>query len=209
MSPKHPILETGFIKSLEALLRLKLQTSERAREALLPLQGKVISLTLTPLNRSIHLCPGESEVLFLTELSTPSDLTLRGNLASFLKASSAGENPHALKSSGLMIVGPSELAARFQAFAKALEIDWQVFLSRYLGYTVTHQVLETVGGLKRWLHGAVSSLESDLSEYLQEESRLLPGALEVDRFHLEIDQLRASTDRLKARLDRLSLARRT
>ena len=205
----HPVLETGFIRSLEALFRLKLESSDRARAALLPLQGKVISLTLLPLNRSLYLCPGEGEVLFLTELSSAPDLAIRGPLAAFLKAAQAGGDTQAMKGSGLLIVGSPALAQDFQAFTHALEIDWQAFLSRYLGYTVTHQTLETLASLKRWLASAMTSLESDLGEYLKEESRLLPGAHEVDALHLDVDQVRAAADRLAARLDRLKRARRT
>ena len=42
-----------------------------------------------------------------------------------------------------------------------------------------------------------------MSEYLQEESRILPTKVELDRFMSDVDGLDANVQRLEARIQRL------
>ena len=48
-----------------------------------------------------------------------------------------------------------------------------------------------------------AATESNARDYLQEESGLLPGAGELDRFVREVDRLRDDLERLELRLDRI------
>ena len=55
--------------------------------------------------------------------------------------------------------------------------------------------------IKNYTQYAGSSLESMITEYLQEESELLPTAIEVDNFSNSVDELRLATDRLQAHIN--------
>ena len=89
---------------------------------------------------------------------------------------------------------------------QALKIDWARFLSPYLG----RNLAESLVGLARtgaaWTRDTLLALQSDVSEYLREETRVLPDGKEIDAFHAEVDRLRADADRLAARMARLEAA---
>ena len=69
-----------------------------------------------------------------------------------------------------------------------------------------------LGNLARGVADTVTkgaaTLRQDVSEYLREESRLLPTAIEVDNFLEDVDRLQLDTDRLEARVQRLEAALR-
>jgi ubiquinone biosynthesis protein UbiJ len=50
---------------------------------------------------------------------------------------------------------------------------------------------------------AADTLEQNLTEYLLEESRLLPKRAQVEKFLAAVDTLRADSDRLVQRVQRL------
>lgn len=54
-----------------------------------------------------------------------------------------------------------------------------------------------------WMSRNHRSLELNLAEYLQEESRVLPGPLELENFFADVDTLRDDVERLAARVQRL------
>ncbi|WP_254276582.1 SCP2 domain-containing protein [Halomonas sp. 3H] len=84
-----------------------------------------------------------------------------------------------------------------------LDLDWEGELARWLGDLPAHSLAEGLRRLGRFGLRTRDEFCADLSEYLFEEARLLPGRhqLEVLRDHLT--ELEVSADRLEARLARL------
>ena len=95
------------------------------------------------------------------------------------------------------------IAQDFQALSAALGIDWQRFLSRYLGEQLAGSTLDILRSGRDWLKQSAKALESDVSEYLREEARWLPDASQIDPHLDAVDGLRADIDRLAARIARL------
>ncbi|MBF7053753.1 SCP2 sterol-binding domain-containing protein [Halomonas sp. KAO] len=84
-----------------------------------------------------------------------------------------------------------------------LDLDWEGELARWLGDIPAHSLAEGLRRLGRFGLRSRDEFYADLSEYLVEEARLLPGRpqLEVLRDHLT--ELEVASDRLEARLARL------
>ncbi len=84
-----------------------------------------------------------------------------------------------------------------------LDLDWEGELARWLGDIPAHSLAEGLRRLGRFGLRTREEFCTDLSEYLVEEARLLPGRpqMEVVRDHLT--ELEVATDRLEARLARL------
>lgn len=84
-----------------------------------------------------------------------------------------------------------------------LDLDWEGELARWLGDIPAHSLAEGLRRLGRFGLRTREEFCADLSEYLVEEARLLPGRpqLEVLRDHLT--ELEVASDRLEARLARL------
>jgi len=207
LSQKHPLLAASLSESLRTLIRHHLTDSPEGREALQRLAGQIIALRLLPFDRALYLCPTGEDIQFMTEISGTPDVIITGHLPAFLEAARASASKETLKSSELSIEGSLQTAQDVQHLSRALNIDWQRFLARYLGYRVAGSVLSTLRSGREHVRESFLALETDLSEYLREEVRLLPQKHHTETLFAEIDTLRADTDRLKARLERLESRR--
>lgn len=201
-APDHPLLAASLTESLRTLIRHHLSEAPEGRTLLERLSGQVIALRLEPFGKLLYLCPTTEDIQILTEISGAPEVTIAGNLAAFVRASFGG-TPKSLKTSGLAVIGNAETARQFQALSQALKIDWQRFLSRYLGYRLTGAILAMARAGRDWTRDTLDAAQADIGEYLREETRWLPDSSETDAFHAGVDTLRADADRLQARLDRL------
>ncbi|MBE0463946.1 MAG: ubiquinone biosynthesis accessory factor UbiJ [Halomonadaceae bacterium] len=84
-----------------------------------------------------------------------------------------------------------------------LDIDWEGELARWLGDMPAHSLAEGVRRLSRWGLRAKDELLQDVSEYVFEEARLLPGRQQRDLLRDHLTELEVATDRLEARFNRL------
>jgi ubiquinone biosynthesis protein UbiJ len=103
----------------------------------------------------------------------------------------------------IRIDGDTESGHRFKQLLATVNIDWEEQLSQYSGDVIAHQLGRFLRHGKEWLQDSRQRLDRNLSEYLQEEIKLLPQQEEVDQFMSDVDALRADTDRLLARFERL------
>lgn len=202
MSANHPLLAAGITESLRALLRSHLSSTPHALAELQDLSGHLIALRLEPLGKCIYLCPTDLDIQILTEVSGDADVTISGNFGSYLRAI-RNDSTTGLKASGLLISGNTDVAQSFQRLARALPIDWPRFLSRFLGARLSGLLLDFGRSGSAWTHDTLQALESDVSEYLREETRWLPDETETELFYDAVDRLRDDLERLTARVDRL------
>jgi ubiquinone biosynthesis protein UbiJ len=84
-----------------------------------------------------------------------------------------------------------------------LDIDWEGELARWLGDMPAHSLAEGIRRAARWGLRAKDELLQDVSEYVFEEARLLPGRQQRDVLRDHLTELEIATDRLEARLNRL------
>ena len=57
--------------------------------------------------------------------------------------------------------------------------------------------------MRGWARDARATMEANVREYLQEESRELPSRYEIERFTRDLNVLRDDVERAEARLARL------
>jgi len=188
--------------ALESALDLYLRQDPDALRQCATLQDKVIAVNLTGTDFTLYFLPDAEGVKVLTFYEGEPDTFLRGTPAGFARlAIEARED--ALFHGAVEISGDTETGQHFQDILAGVDWDWEEQLSKLTGDTVAHQVGELVRKGRKWLGGTSETLQQDLSEYLQEESRLLPTRIELNEFLDDVDQLRSDTDRLSARVERL------
>lgn len=203
MSESQALVAGSLSDSLRHLIRSHLAEAPGGPDALMKLAGRVIAFHLKPFDRWLYLCPTHEDVQILTEISGVPDVTFHGTLSAFIQVSLHPGDTGTIRKSGLVIEGDMAVAEDFQALSAALGIDWQRFLSRYLGEQLAGSTLGLLRSGRDWLKQSAKAFESDVSEYLREEARWLPDATQVDPHLDAIDALRADTDRLAARIARL------
>ncbi len=97
------------------------------------------------------------------------------------------------------IQGNATLAQQWQQYFSALNPDWEQGLSQRLGPVLGYQLAQA---LQQCLNAAQTNSRQAadmLGEYLQEESRLLITAVEMQHFLDAVDDLAERADRLLAR----------
>jgi len=108
-----------------------------------------------------------------------------------------------LRGTGAEITGSPEVAERFAKLLRLARPDLEEHASRWIGDVPAHALGEAARGARAWLERAARTLRADAAEYLQEESRALPAALEAQAFYADVERLRDDVERAAARLARI------
>ncbi|MEJ2116243.1 MAG: SCP2 sterol-binding domain-containing protein [Gammaproteobacteria bacterium] len=130
--------------------------------------------------------------------------TIHSNIVSFVRVGLGADYQSMLNSGALKIEGDVEFANQLRSIFMQVDIDWEEIASKYVGDSVAYQVGLFVNKFKNYKSRSVNNFRLDLSEYLQEESRIVPTKVELDRFMGGVDELDANVQRLKARIQRLA-----
>ena len=166
------------------------------------LDSKVIRLEFLELPKALYILPTTAGVRVTGEHDAPADITLRGRIPAFLRLA-RGDDSGPLFSGKVEMQGDVELGQRLQRLLREFQFDWEEWLSGFIGDVLAHRVGRAARGARAWQRQTAHTLGLDASEYLQEESRLLPTRPEVEAFLSAVDALRARADRLEQRVARL------
>lgn len=116
-----------------------------------------------------------------------------------------GESIERLMLSGRLAVrGRPQLLEDVRDLLFDLDLDWEAELAKWLGDIPAHNLAEGVRRLSRWGRRSRRELQADISEYVFEEARLLPGRSQFDVLRDHLTELEMATDRLEARVARLT-----
>ena len=129
--------------------------------------------------------------------------TISGSSLALFQLGMQQDNTRSLFSGEVSISGDIQSGQRFSEILRSIEVDWEELLSNYTGDLLAHQLSEGLRSFTAWSKKAVDSLSRDLADYLKEESRQLPHAIEVEDFIKSVDETRLAVDRLQARIQRL------
>lgn len=169
-------------------------------------EGKVIALApvLAP-GPTLYVRPSAEGLYLLTTYDGDADVTLRGTLPAFVRLAAGGSAAELMATTELTIEGDLDLGRRFQRFLAGIHIDWEEQAARVIGDIAAHKLGNVARDLAAWRRHATQALSADITEYLQEESRVLAPSTRVDTFLRAVDQLRADADRLEARVRQLQV----
>jgi len=194
-SPFLPFIEDAGNR----LLRLDPETLKRLGD----LQGRVVCVEFRDLGQRLFLHPSEAGFRLSTDSAVPPAVTLRGTLSTFVRLGLDPERRGPAPGE-LDIQGDVALGQRMQAILHHLDLDWEEPLTRLLGDPAGHALARGLRAVHAWHVEALKTVGLNTSEYLQEESRLVPVRAEVDGFLDSVDVLRGDVDRLAARIQRLA-----
>jgi len=198
----------GLSRGLESAFNRYLRLDPAAGARLAGLDGRVIALELRGLDLMLVFRVQGQGIVFIDEPDRKPDTVLRGTPLGITRLGfGRGNATGTLFSGEVEISGDVETGQAFKTVLDAIDIDWEEQLSRYTGDLLAHQLGNAARHTGRWLDHARLTLEQDLSEYLQEELRVVPTRIEIENLIEDIDRLGMDADRLEARLRRLLTAR--
>ena len=188
---------------LEGALNRYLELDPDARTKLLALEGKVIAIDVTGLEMTLTLTVASDKVHVMSHYEGEVDTRLKGAPFDLLKMSLGQHSEQALFAGEVEISGDTEAGQKFNQILKQLDIDWEEHLSNITGDVIAHQLGRGFRNVMQWGQQVQQSLSLDVSEYLQEETRLLVTVHEVQRFNQQVDSLRNAVERTQVRLEKL------
>lgn len=196
-------------RALEAALNRALALDPDTREALKPLEGRKIALSLETPALALQIgVAGERLQVGPVEPSEEPDLAVRSTLGGLLAQlpafmGNALRKDNAAPVGRVHVSGDAELARRLQSLANRFDPDWQQPFVSVFGEIVGVQVANAARGALRQLRSAGVNLAQNAAEFVTEESRDVVGRAELNAFHDDVDALRDDVERLQAKVDRL------
>jgi len=152
---------------------------------------------------AMYFFPSEGGFQVRSEHDGKVDVTITGNPPAFLKLV-MGEFAPSLTGSGQMqITGDLELGQRFQKILKNIDIDWEEYLSRYVGDVVAHRIGHVARQFRGWTRHVGQTLRQDFAEVMTEELQVAARPEAVKSFMDRVDRVRADVDRLEKRIQKI------
>jgi len=194
-------LPPGLLAFAERELNRLVGESTAAADLLERLQGSSFAVHVEGLGVTAVL-HADGERLRIDADAVAATATLRATPIDLLRLMSA-EGVTDVKRTRATLSGDLEIAERFSQLLKLARPDLEGEVARWIGDVPAHALGEAVRGAGAWFKRAAEALRLNSAEYLQEESRALPGALEAQAFYSDVERLRDDVERAAARLARL------
>jgi ubiquinone biosynthesis protein UbiJ len=165
-------LDTAALAAIERAIAAALALDPRARDALVPLQGRVLKIELTTAAHRRVRGPQEGSVRLASHHEGSVDCSVSGAASDFIALALAADKPAALVNGELRVGGDSTLLLELQRIFEALDIDWEQRLAVALGDAAAHQIGRALRGGARFGARARTRLEQHIEEFIHEEARL-------------------------------------
>jgi ubiquinone biosynthesis protein UbiJ len=197
------VIKPLLLNALETALNHYLAMGDNRIAVLTPLAGKTIAITVQPLGDTVYLSCSKEAIQLLDDVTEPPDTSLSGSLWAFGLMGLSANPMRTVFSGQVKIEGDMHTGRKFQELFAKLDINLEAHLARVAGDNIAHNIAQVLQTGKNWSKESLETLRLNTSEFLQEETRDLPPATELDIYYHQIDELRTHFDRLDSRIARL------
>ena len=187
-------------QTLQTVLNKALALDPELPSRLQAFEGKIIALEFTGVNQTVYILPREGGIEVKRHLDVAPDATLRGSPIAMCKMGLSRDVAPLLLKGEVEIIGDMRLGRAFKTMLAEMDIDWEEQLSHITGDALAHELVRQGKKFLQWGKTSGESLALDISEYLQEESRDVVTAAELQQFYDEVDELHADVERFAAKL---------
>ena len=198
----------AWLAAIEAVLNRGIGQSLRAAGVAAQLDGTSLDLEVRGILRiRVAVAAGRLALLKRAETGAQdmrADALVSGSAVALMELF-AGRLGKAAARNGerVDIRGDAEIAARYRELLALSRPDWEEELSRVVGDLPARRLSLAAQSAVSWLRKSARTTARNLAEYLQEESRDLVSAPELEEFVADVDTLRETADRVEARLRRI------
>ena len=199
------IIKPLLMSAFETALNKYLSLDEDVAIFLQPLAGKIIAVTILPFNETLYLCPSSEGMQIMDVYQGDADTTLTGTLAARGLMGISSTPARSFFSGEVTITGDLSVGHEFQKLFEKLDIDLEEQVSHLTGDVIAHKLGSFLRLASQWGKENIDSAQLNVSEFLQDETKDLPPAAEINQQADAVDQLKEDLDRLAARVKRLQL----
>ena len=197
-------LQVGMLSLLEGVFHKTIKLDRSRGAELKKISECTFLIDITERNLSIYLVIDSTGHLRL-QTKYDGEITTRisGTTSDFVALILSDDPGSELVNSPLEIHGDSNRLLELNNILRNMDLDWESPLTEYLGDVVGHQLANLVRNVNRWKVLTQKSLSRQVKEYVHEEARLSPSALELEDFYQDMQQFTLALDRIAFQVDRL------
>lgn len=189
----------SLLRPIAALLNRQIQSKTPARALCAELRDRVFALRVKNSALAMYIIVAPDQVILSSEYGDEPDVVISGSLLALARlAAPSGDT--VVRGDAVELSGDVILARKFQSLLRYARPDFEEELSGLVGDAAAHGIGELLRSVSQWGREASSTLQQNVSEYLQEESRAVPSRYEADTFRDQVDDLRDDVARFEARL---------
>lgn len=166
------------------------------------LSGKIISMKIRDTDHHIDFIMTENKLQAIND-SDDHDVQITGSLLTF--ASLIKNSPEEAVRDGLLnFQGDIGTGQKFQELMQYAKPDFEEELSRVFGDMAAQSIGKVNSKVSRWIKDSKNILEQNVSEYLQEEQKILPSKYEFNKFQIAVNKLRDDVDRIEIKFKKIN-----
>lgn len=193
---------TAAIALAEASLNRILCRDPATLEKLARLAGRAVQIESTDAPHfRVFILPHAQGLDLMQDYTGKVDAEIAGKVMDLARLPLAGND--VLFGHGVTLSGDSAMVKQLQSALASSDIDWEAWLASLTGDTLGHEAAQLLRSIGRYGRDTSRNLSDDITEYLQEEVRLLPTKVEIEVFLNSVDQVHDGVDRIAARIEKL------
>jgi ubiquinone biosynthesis protein UbiJ len=198
-------LET-LLRPVTTIINRQIAETTPARELCDELDDRLLAVRVKDTGLAIYLLVNDGQLLLSPSPVGEADVVISGSLFSLARlAGPAGED--LIRQGAVDIIGDAVIAQSFQKLLRYGRPDFEEQMSTVIGDVAAHGIGEATRNVGRWGREARATMQQNVTEYLQEESRVTPSRYEVEAFRERVERLRDDVDRFAARLKKFGAQR--
>ncbi|CCD10284.1 ubiquinone biosynthesis accessory factor UbiJ [Legionella pneumophila] len=198
------MLKEYSLKALQTAINQAMKLDEQMPQKIQKLDGKTLEMVITPLNVNFYIRFKGSEMQLLHRIDGRPDTIIHSNPIGLIRLSLLPTSKaRSLFNDKIRISGDIELGQSVKKLFDEIDIDWEGHLAHFTGDVVAHQIGSFVRKGLEFKNQFSTSMQQNITEFLQEELRISPSRNELEDFFAEVDKLVLSVDRLQAHINNL------
>jgi len=193
------MLKQALALALEKIINQALKLNINKNVELKPVNEKCLTIILDELNFPLSFSVFQQQIL-VTSLDENSDCSIISSVKTLKELQQNQQLTELIKQDKLDITGDIKIAQHFANIAQNLTIDWQSELAKYIGDVATYKLTRVAKTLADKFNFLKTQVQSDSSEYIVHEQKLVVTAQQLDDFYKQVNKIDEQTDQLMLRL---------
>ncbi len=189
--------------ALETLLNKGLALNT-ANIALNKLDQKTLTVKLSELSFPLSFSVNNESIL-VTTITERADCTITTSIKTLQTLKAEQNLTELIKQDKLDLDGDIQLAQQFSSVAEKIDIDWQSELAKHIGDIPTYKLAQLSKQIFSKISFAAKQIESDTSEYIVHEKKLVVTQSQVNQFSQHVNHIVEEINRLESRINQLTL----
>ncbi|MEC9415782.1 MAG: SCP2 sterol-binding domain-containing protein [Pseudomonadota bacterium] len=187
-------------KPILASINKQIQKKTPALKLSQDLEGKVISIEIRNTTHNVDFIMLSSE-LCIHPISDEYDVQITGSLLTFVSLLK-NNSEEAIIDGSINFDGDVGIGQKFQKLMGLIKPDIEEELSFFVGDIAANGIGKFTSKTNRWLNTSKNILEENISEFLQEERKILPSKYEFNNLTKDINTIRDDIERIEIRVRR-------